>query len=112
MEGESFLIWERTLESGLLRAPFYGHSLSNAQLVLCHSISALKFQDVVMVVIFTHFADGDGVGCHTLLQGIFPAQGSNSGLPHCRKILYHLRHQGSPTYNEIVLNLKNGNPTT
>ena len=31
--------------------------------------------------------------------------------PHCRKILYHLRHQGSPTYNEIVLNLKNGNHT-
>ena len=69
MEGESFLIWERTLESGLLQAPFYGHSLSNAQLVLCHSISALKFQDVVMVVICTHFADGDGVGCHTLFRG-------------------------------------------
>ena len=34
-----------------------------------------------------------GVGCHSLLQGIFPAQGSNSGLPHCRGILYHLSHQ-------------------
>ena len=34
-----------------------------------------------------------GVGCHALLQGIFPTQGSNSGLPHCRWILYHLRHQ-------------------
>ena len=30
------------------------------------------------------------------LQGIFPTQGSNPGLPHCRKILYHLSHQGSP----------------
>ena len=37
-----------------------------------------------------------GVGCHFLLQGIFPTQGSNSGLLHCRQILYHLRHQGSP----------------
>ena len=37
-----------------------------------------------------------GVGCHTLLQGIIPTQGSNSGLPHCRQILYQLRHQGSP----------------
>ena len=37
-----------------------------------------------------------GVGCHTLLQGIFPTQGSNPGLPHCWWILYHLSHQGSP----------------
>ena len=38
-----------------------------------------------------------GVGCHALLQGIFPIQGSNPGLPHCRQILYHL-HQGSPQF--------------
>ena len=35
------------------------------------------------------------VGCHFLLQGIFPAQGLNLGLPHRRQILYHLSHQGS-----------------
>ena len=35
-----------------------------------------------------------GVGCHYLLQGIFPTQGSNLGLLHCRQILYHLSHQG------------------
>ena len=35
-----------------------------------------------------------GVGCHFLLQGIFLTQGSNSGLLHCRQILYHLSHQG------------------
>ena len=28
-----------------------------------------------------------GVGCHFLLQGIFPTQGSNPGLPHCRQML-------------------------
>ena len=33
---------------------------------------------------------------HFLLQGVFPIQGSNPGLPHCRRILYHLSHQGSP----------------
>ena len=38
-----------------------------------------------------------GVGCHALLQGIFPIQGSNPGLPHWRQILYHLSHQGSPS---------------
>ena len=32
----------------------------------------------------------------SLLQGIFPTQGSNLGLPHCRQILYQLSHQGSP----------------
>ena len=37
-----------------------------------------------------------GVGCHTLLQEIFPTQESNPGLPHCRQILYQLSHQGSP----------------
>ena len=36
-----------------------------------------------------------GVGCHALLQGIFPTQGLSPGLPHCRQILYHLSHQGS-----------------
>ena len=35
------------------------------------------------------------VGCHFLLQGIFPTQGSNPGLPHCRQMLYRLSHQGS-----------------
>ena len=32
-----------------------------------------------------------GVGCHALLS----TQGSNPGPPHCRRILYHLRHQGA-----------------
>ena len=36
-----------------------------------------------------------GVGCHALFLGIFPTQGWNPGLPHCRQILYHLSHQGS-----------------
>ena len=37
-----------------------------------------------------------GVGSLSLLQGIFPAQGSNPGLPHCRRILHQLSHKGSP----------------
>ena len=36
------------------------------------------------------------MGSRSLLQGIFPTQGSNPGLPHCRWILYQLSHQGSP----------------
>ena len=37
-----------------------------------------------------------GVGCHFLLQRIFPTQGLNSGRPHCRQTLYLLSHQGIP----------------
>ena len=37
-----------------------------------------------------------GVGCHVLLHRIFPTQGSNQGLPHCRWIRYQLSHQGIP----------------
>ena len=36
-----------------------------------------------------------GVGCHALLQGIFPTQESNPGLQNCRQILYHLSYQWS-----------------
>ena len=53
------------------------------------------------------FVQGDspgkntGVGWHALLQGIFPSQGLNPGLPHCRPIPSHLSHQGSPYMNTI-----------
>ena len=43
-----------------------------------------------------------GVGSHSFLQGIFPAQGLNPGLPHCRWILYQLNHAGSPRTLEWV----------
>ena len=36
------------------------------------------------------------VGSLSLLQGIFPTEGSNPGLPHCRQILYQLSHKRSP----------------
>ena len=38
------------------------------------------------------------MGCHFLLQVIVPTQGLNLGLPHCRQMLYHLSHQGTPEY--------------
>ena len=47
-----------------------------------------------------------GVGSHSLLQGIFFTQGSNPGLLHCRQILYHLSHQGSP-----ILSVLSSNPS-
>jgi len=44
-----------------------------------------------------------GVGCHALLQGIFPIQESNQGLLHCMQILYQLSYQGSPYVSEKTL---------
>ena len=43
-----------------------------------------------------------GVGNLSLLQGIFPTQGSNPGLPHCSQTLYQLSHNGSPSILEWV----------
>ena len=37
-----------------------------------------------------------GVGSLSFLQGIFPIQGLNPGLPHCRQIFQQLSHKGSP----------------
>ena len=41
------------------------------------------------------------VGCHFLLQGNFPTQRSNPGLPRCRQTLYCLSHKGSPNKCQI-----------
>ena len=43
-----------------------------------------------------------GVGSHSLLQGIFLTQGSNSGLLLCRWILYHLSHERSPNIYKVI----------
>ena len=57
-----------------------------------------------------------GVGCHALLQEIFPSQGLNPGLLHCRQILYCLSYMEAQAnimieiYNYINLRIKNYNP--
>ena len=44
------------------------------------------------------------VGSFSLLQVIFPTQGSNSDLLHCRQILYQLSHKGSPSVQQRTPN--------
>ena len=51
---------------------------------------------------YNSLGQNTGVGSFSLLQGIFPIQGSNPGLPHCRWILYQLSHKGSPRILEWV----------
>ena len=48
------------------------------------------------VQLFATLGLNTGVGSLSLLQGIFPTQGSNLGLLHCGWILYQLSHRGSP----------------
>ena len=48
-----------------------------------------------------------GVGCHALLQGIFPTQGLNPGLLRCRRILYHQSHQEALAKSEGLIIPKN-----
>ena len=56
----------------------------------------------------------NGVGSHSLfqgifpIQGIFPTQGSNPGLPHGRQILYRLSYQGSPPIQNKKFKKKKG----
>ena len=47
-----------------------------------------------------------GVGCHFLLQRIFPTQGLNLGLPPCRHTLYCLSHQGNPGTHNLFTKLE------
>ena len=42
------------------------------------------------------FSKNTGLGCHFLLQGVFPTQGSNPGLLRCRLILYQLSYERNP----------------
>ena len=43
------------------------------------------------------------MGCHSLLQGIFPIQESNTDLPPCRQTLYQLNHQGSHFFHTCLM---------
>ena len=43
------------------------------------------------------------MGSHSLLQGIFPTQGLNPVLLHCKRIIYLLSHQGSQRILEWVV---------
>ena len=45
-----------------------------------------------------------GEGSLSLLQGIFPTQGSNPGLLHCRWLLYQLSYKGSPNVSKLLNN--------
>ena len=69
---------------------------------VCQSLSHVQLFSTLWTIASRLFCPRDspgkntGVGCHALCPEIFPTQGLNLGLLHCRQILDHLSHQGSP----------------
>ena len=78
--------------SGADVRPHGSHNVKVAQ--SCPTLSDLL--DCIVHRILQARILGTEMGSLSLLQGIFPTQGSNPGLLHCRRILYQLSHQGSP----------------
>ena len=65
-------------------------------LVMSNSLWPYGLYPTRLLCLWNSPGKNTGVGCHVFLQGIFLIQGMNPGLLHCRQILYHLSHQGSP----------------
>ena len=61
--------------------------------VKSHSLQPHGLQPTMLLCPQDFPGKSTGVGCHFLLQRIFPTQGLNLGLLHCRQMLYHLNHQ-------------------
>ena len=60
-----------------------------------NSLGPHELQPTRLLCLWDFPGKDTGVGCHFLFQGIFPTQGSNLGLPHCRQIFYQLSYKGS-----------------
>ena len=71
---------------------FYWLFLVLSRSVVSDSLWLPGLQPVRLLCPWGFFRPEYGVGSLSLLQGIFPTQGSNPGLPHCRWILYQLSH--------------------
>ena len=67
-----------------------------------HSVVSKSLWPHVLYSPWNSPGQNTGGGSLSLLQGILPTQGSNPGLPHCRRILYQPSHQGSPKILEWV----------
>ena len=74
---------------------YKGRSENVICLVVSNSLWPYGLQPTRLLCPWDSPGKNTGVGCHSLLQGIIPTQGSNLDLPHWRLILYHLSHQES-----------------
>ena len=70
-----------------------------------HSIVSNCLWPHVLYSPWNSIGQNTGLGSLSLLQGIFPTQGSNPRLLHCRWIVYQLSHKGSPRMLEWAAHL-------
>ena len=70
------------LRSGLIRGKKVKELVAQLCPILCDPVDCYLPGSSIHGIFQTRIF---GAGCHFLLQGIFPTQGSNPGLPHCRK---------------------------
>ena len=76
-------------------------SFSCVRLFAIPKRSLISLQPTRLLCLQDFPGQNTGVGCHFLLQGIFPTRGSNPALPHCRWILCQLSHKGG--YSSPIL---------
>ena len=88
-EGEARTNWEGSIDVYTLT-----HSQSHSD--VSDSLRPHGLQPARLLCPWDFPGKNTGVGCHSLLWGIFPTQRSNPDCLHCRQILYCLSHQGSP----------------
>ena len=80
-------------------------------LKVSHSVVPNSLQHHVLYSPWNSPGQNTGLGSRSLLQGIFPTQGSNPGLPHCSRILYQLRKEAQcgwalPNHLKVVIKTK------
>ena len=71
--------------------------------VMYDSLHPFRIQPTRLLCPWDSPGKNTGVGCHALLQGIYPTQGSNPGLLHCSRILYRQSHQGVCVKNYLQM---------
>ena len=83
-----------------LQWPIWENNLQKRKVKVTQSFPTLR--DPIDCSPWNSPGQNTGVGSCSLLQGIFPTQGSSPSLPHCRQILHQLSHQESPRILEWV----------
>ena len=94
-------LWKGQLKGCIFREPFGNWSkwVSVSRSAVPNSLQPHGLQITRLLCPWNFPGNDIGVGCHFLLQGIFPTQGLNPGLLNCRQILYRLSFKGSPFGN-------------
>ena len=89
------------LSNQMLSLPHY-YMNSNREEVKVAQLCPDSLQPHGLYISWNSPGQSTGVGSLSLLQGIFPIQGSNPDLPYCRRILYQLSQKRSPQTGKAI----------